>query len=115
TRLSRSPIIYALLGGVGIVLFWRGVWYTADQYFPWMTGPWSIIISIVLLLLIGIFVSQFIGNEILISSLKQEKKLSDKTEREVREDSITNKEIKDELAGITKKLETISRKLASKK
>ena len=29
-RLSRIPIFYGIVGGVSIVLFWRGLWYTAD-------------------------------------------------------------------------------------
>jgi len=29
-HLSRYPIAYTLIGGVAIVLFWRGVWHTAD-------------------------------------------------------------------------------------
>jgi hypothetical protein len=28
--LSHWPIVYGFFGGVGIVLFWRGVWHTAD-------------------------------------------------------------------------------------
>ena len=30
-RLSHHPIFYALVGGIGVVLFWRGVWHTADD------------------------------------------------------------------------------------
>jgi hypothetical protein len=30
-RLSRYPIFYSLIGGTAIVLFWRGVWITADE------------------------------------------------------------------------------------
>ena len=28
--LSRMPILYAFVGGIGVVLFWRGVWHTTD-------------------------------------------------------------------------------------
>jgi hypothetical protein len=31
-RLSRYPIIYSIIGGTAIVLFWRGVWVTADYF-----------------------------------------------------------------------------------
>ena len=30
--LSRVPFLYALLGGIGVVLFWRGVWHIADDF-----------------------------------------------------------------------------------
>ncbi|MCX6718865.1 MAG: hypothetical protein NTZ38_00600 [Candidatus Taylorbacteria bacterium] len=29
-HLSRYPIAYTFVGGIAIVLFWRGVWHTAD-------------------------------------------------------------------------------------
>ncbi|MBI5079399.1 hypothetical protein HZB06_01870 [Candidatus Wolfebacteria bacterium] len=56
--LSRWPIVYAFIGAVGIVLFWRGVWITADM-FPFMSGPVSVFISIIALLLTGFFVYFF--------------------------------------------------------
>ena len=72
-KLSRCPIIYALVGSVGIILLWRGVWMTADM-FNFMTGPVSVIIGIVILLLIGLFVSFFIGDQIIISGIKAERR-----------------------------------------
>ncbi len=82
-KLSHYPILYALVGGIGIVLFWRGVWNTADM-FPFMTGPVSILISLIMLLMTGLFVSFFIGHYIIFSGLKQEKKLEEKEEAEIR-------------------------------
>ena len=80
--LSHFPILYAFVGGVGIVLFWKGVWETAEL-FPSLFGPGSIVLSVTILLMIGLFVSSFIGNEILISGLKSQKKTSEKTEEEI--------------------------------
>ncbi|MBU2082030.1 hypothetical protein KKH14_01235, partial [Patescibacteria group bacterium] len=37
SRLSRRPILYAFLSGIGTVLFFRGVWMIADE-FSFMTG-----------------------------------------------------------------------------
>ena len=75
-KLSHYPILYALIGGVGIVLFWRGVWHVADEM---SLGSWtSIIISLILLLMTGLFVSFFIGHYIIFSGLKQEKKIEEK-------------------------------------
>ncbi|MCX6703017.1 MAG: hypothetical protein NTW60_04115 [Candidatus Wolfebacteria bacterium] len=88
--LSRRPVIYTLIGAFAIVLFWRGVWGAADLASEWfgITPLWSnilsIIISVVVLLMTGLFVSFFIGERILISGLKQEKKIFDKTEEELK-------------------------------
>ncbi|MEK7094363.1 MAG: hypothetical protein AAB903_03440 [Patescibacteria group bacterium] len=99
--LSHQPILYALIGGIGIVLFWRGVWHTADYLMgigpallagqswdaiepgPWWDGPLSLLISIVILLTVGLFVSAFIGDSLILSGLKKDKKLVEKTEMEV--------------------------------
>ena len=82
-RLSHKPILYAIIGGIGIVLFWKGVWETAE-YFPVLYGPVSVVLGTVILLLTGLMVSFFIGDSIIISGFKREKKLADKTESEVR-------------------------------
>lgn len=81
--LSHFPILYAFVGGIGIVLFWKGVWETAEL-FPSLFGPASVLLSVVIMLMTGIFVSQFIGNEIIISGLKSQKKIAEKTEDEVK-------------------------------
>jgi len=71
--LSHHPIFYGFLTGIGIVLFWRGVWHTADRLFLIQNSLVSIGVGAVLLLAIGTFVSSFIGNEIIISGIKKEK------------------------------------------
>ena len=102
--LSRVPIFYALVGGVGVVLFWRGVWHTADM-FPFFDGPVSIIVGTLMLLSTGLLVSVFIGDQIIISGLRHEKKLTEKTELEVEaEESV--------LAKVHKELHLISERLA---
>jgi hypothetical protein len=123
---SHYPIVYALIGGVGIVLFWRGVWHTTDYimyfltapselgistdlgYGVWWDGPLSLVLGTVILLLIGVFVSNFIGNEIIISGLNGDKKLVEKTETEVKTEQLeilaAKKEL-DEIAGRLKQIE----------
>jgi len=82
-RLSRYPVVYAFVGAVGIVLFWRGVWGIADKV-PLLSNPYmSLLVSVFLLLAIGLFVSFFIGDSIIISGLRGEKKLVDKTRDEI--------------------------------
>jgi hypothetical protein len=78
TKLSHYPIIYAFLTGAGIILFWRGIWHAADST-PFLENSYvSIIVGGILLLLIGTLVSSFIGNEVIISGIKKEKKSVEK-------------------------------------
>jgi hypothetical protein len=108
-NLSRHPIVYSLVGGVAIVLFWRGVWMTADE-FEFLTGPVSILVSVVILLASGLFVSFFVGDQILISGLKKDKKLIEKTEDEIKAESAVLTEVRSELKKIEKELEKIEAK-----
>ena len=88
--LSKAPIIYSLLGGAGVILFWRGLWHTADflQTETWVgsvlfSGPGSLFLGLAILLITGLFVSVFIGESIVMSGIKSENKLTEKTESEV--------------------------------
>ncbi|MEK7662200.1 MAG: hypothetical protein AAB355_01710 [Patescibacteria group bacterium] len=94
--LSHYPIIYALVSGVGIVLFWRGVWHTADM-FPFMTGPVSLIISLVILLSAGLFVSFFVGENIIIAGIRRQKKLVEKAETEIETEKEELDDIREEI------------------
>lgn len=124
-KLSHYPIIYAFIGGAGVVIFWRGVWHTVDTvmeyYFatdggvtstsmfqlPWWDGPLSILIGTVLLLAVGLFVTSFIGNEIIISGLKKEKKIAEKTEEEIKADLSESDLIRSEIHEMNKRLKRI--------
>lgn len=102
--LSHRPILYAFIGGVGIVLFWKGVWETAGL-FPFLHGIGSFILGVVILLLTGLLVSFFIGDSIILSGFKREKKLVEKTEMEVRAEQKTEERILERLETIEKKLD----------
>ncbi len=91
--LSRKPILYTFIGGIAIVLFWRGVWHTADILAAkggWLGfifyEPVNLVLVIIVLLATGLFVSYFIGDTILLSGLKRQKKTTDKTEKETEEE-----------------------------
>lgn len=80
-RLSHRSIIYALIGGLCTVLFWRGVWHTSDilmdkgGFWGWfLYEPVTIIWTSIILLMTGLFVSNFIGERIVISGLKKRRK-----------------------------------------
>lgn len=109
--LSRTPIIYGIIGGIAIVLFWRGVWHSADLIeqgggllAPLFTAPLSTLFSAAALLLTGLFVSFFIGDRIILSGLTHEKKVEEKTEAEVRAEGAI-------LLDIHKTLERLEREL----
>lgn len=104
--LSRYPIVYAFIGGTAIVLFWRGVWVVAGDI-PFLTGPVSIFMSVAILLATGLFVSFFIGDTIIISGLKKEKRLDEKVASEVKTEL-------DMLNDIQKRLGDIERVLSRK-
>jgi hypothetical protein len=111
--LSRHPILYALIGGTGVVLFWRGIWHLADwilfEYFAVVPGgPWdgilSILAGLIILLSTGLFASVFVGDAIIISGLRGEKKMIDKAEHEIKTEI--------EMIGEnTKKLEKIEKEI----
>lgn len=122
-RLSHYPILYAFIGGAGIIIFWRGVWHSVDTLMellnfssttttsmtalPWWDGPLSILIGTILLLTVGLFVTSFIGNEIILSGLKKEKKLAEKTEDEIKSELKEDIEINDEIHNINRRLKRI--------
>lgn len=124
---SRRPIFYAFIGGIGAVLFWRGVWHTADSiasYFMALQNGWpttdfafswdgvgSFVLGSLMLIFSGLFVSTFLGNEITISGLRGEKKLSERTEVEVRTETGAIYEIKAEMRRIRERLEEIEKKV----
>lgn len=109
-QLSKYPIFYAFVGGVGVVMFWRGVWHTADEY-SFLTGPVSLVIGSAILLMTGIFVSAFIGSRILLTGLRGEKKLTEKSREEIDLEEQELKNIQKTVERIEKEVEEIKRDL----
>lgn len=104
-KLSRYPILYAFIGGIGVVLFWRGVWHTADDVN--MSSLLSLFIGAFIMLTIGIFVSEFIGKKLIISGLVGEEKLAEKEEVEIETEETQLKNLQNTLSRLEKKLEHI--------
>ncbi len=104
-HLSHYPIIYALLGGIGVVLFWRGVWHIADDFELHSFG--SLVLGTVLLLITGVFVSAFIGNKLIITGLSGEKKLEEKEAEEIETEEEQIKNLQKAVARLEKKLDHI--------
>lgn len=111
--LSRRPVIYAFIGGTAIVLFWRGVWMVADTI-PFLTGPVSIFVSVTMLLALGLFVSFFIGDTIIISGLKKEKRLDEKVASEVKTELEILNEMQKRLSNMEQELKTLRENLEKK-
>ena len=120
-RLSHRSILYALIGGVCTVLFWRGIWHSADILMvqggflgDFFYEPTSIIWTSIVLLMTGLFVSNFIGERIVISGLKREKKVTDKTETEVEEEETKIRRLEEKIDVLIREVSTIKDELAKK-
>ncbi|KKU85075.1 MAG: hypothetical protein A2746_01815 [Candidatus Yanofskybacteria bacterium RIFCSPHIGHO2_01_FULL_44_22] len=110
-KLSQYAVIYAVIVGFSVILLWRGVEGLADK-FSFLTPEVSILISVAVLLLTGTLISFFIGNETIISGLKSERRIDQKTEEDLKaEETKINhlhsvvEEIRRDIAEIKKKLE----------
>ncbi len=129
--MSHRPKLYALVVGLGVVFFWRGVWLGTDFIFTyfgsfqngasinytssiWWDAPLSILIGIIILYFTGAFVSSFIGNELILSGLRGEKRLNQKTETEVKTEAQTIDDIKKELDNVRREVEQLEKKSLEK-
>src|SRR5690606_13868649 len=110
-ELSKRPVIYAFVAGIAIVLFWRGVWHLADEF--GMTSWESLVASVVLMLMTGTFISFFVGDQILISGLREEKRIDQKTEIDLAREEERLKEIFHEIEQIQKDVSEIKRQFTA--
>lgn len=115
--LSTHKFIYTFIGGIGVVLFWRGVWHTADFLeTTTITGsvlfsPYiSVLLSLVILLITGLFVSVFIGESIIISGIKKEKKEADKTIDEIEDEKVDIEKVLSLIKDLKKEIEVLESK-----
>lgn len=106
SRLSNYPVIYAFIGGTCMILFWRGIWIMADDIFApdFTSGLIWVVISSLIMLVTGIFVTSFIGDRIIITGLKGEKKDIEKTKDELEEEE-------DMLAKILREVRNLKREV----
>jgi len=125
-KLSHYPFLYAFLGGIGVVLFWRGVWHTNDfinemlfDVSPFsvaglLDGPLSLVVGSFLLLITGVFVSVFVGNRLIISGLKGEKKIVEKTEAEIMTEESEIQKLQKTINKVEERLEDIESEISKK-
>ena len=121
SRLSRYPIIYATIGGVGLALFWKGIWIINDSVSAriglgdgLLSGIILMFLSLCILLGTGLFVSFFIGDRIILSGLKQEKKLEEKTKEELESEIGTIEKVKSKIDKIEEELHEIKEAIENK-
>ncbi len=98
----RIPFIQAFLAGIGVIIFWRGVWEGLDRI--GVTPVNSIILGALILGAVGVFIQTFIGNTIIIREVKQEKQVEKKAIKEI-EGEVTTEETT--LAQLSAKLDRI--------
>lgn len=111
-RLSHHPFLYAFISGVAVVMFWRAVWESIDMlwrsdiaFFNWFFyPPVQIFASVGILLITGLMVSNFIGDRILISGLKREKKIEERTEDLINEEEVTLKQLKSDIDDLKREI-----------
>lgn len=112
--LSKHTFIYTFIGGAGVILFWRGVWHSADLLESSggvnsfiFSSVGSIILGGIILLSTGLFVSIFIGDSVIISGLKKEKKIIDKTGDEIQDEKTDIQKTLEVMADIKKEIEIL--------
>jgi len=113
-KLSHRSILYAFIGGIATVIFWRGVWHSADilmrqgGLLGWFFyEPVTIVWTSIILLMTGLFISVFIGERIIISGIKNEKKVTDKTEVEIDKEEDEIRSMRTKIIQISKDLEEV--------
>lgn len=107
---ERMPFVQAFFAGIGVIIFWRGIWQLLDanQISPIL----SVIIGTIILLCVGVFVQTFIGNTIIIKNVKQEEQLEKKAIKEMKGE-VNIEEIT--LSSISKKIDELSKRIDEKK
>ena len=110
--LAHHPVLYAMIGSIGIILLWRGIWGLADEYN--MSNGASILIGTIILLASGLFVSFFVGEQIIISGINEEQRVDEKTEEEIRFQSVSRIQMQWKLEGMLKKLDRRIERLEEK-
>lgn len=131
-KLSHRSIIYAFIGGATHVLFWRGVWITSDivRDYGWsgiwtsaeVSGFWgwffyepvTLIWATAIQLLTGLFVAGFIGERIIISGLKNEKKVTDKAVVEIQTEEKKVERLENKIDLLIKEIENLKNELVKK-
>lgn len=120
-QLAKRPVIYTLIGGTAMILFWRGVWHTGDLLeaqggiLGVLFSPQaSIIFGAATLLVTGLFVSFFVGDVEVLSGIKKEEKLIEKAEGEVKTEKIVLENIEEDIERLERKIDEFEKKMSAR-
>jgi hypothetical protein len=120
-HLSRHPFVYTFIGGSGVVLFWRGIWHTADAFqsmggfFGVMFSPvGSIVTGVTVLLSTGLFVSIFIGDSIILSGIRHDKKIIERAIEDVETEKTDIEKMLDIVTDMKNEMEILESKVRAK-
>ena len=107
---ERIPFLQAFLAGIGVIIFWRGIWEWLDQ--SGVSPIASVILGALILICVGVFVQTFIGNTIIIKEVKQEEKTEKKAIQKIEGEEVTESIT---LSGLSAKLDAIMKKIDERK
>ncbi len=120
--LVKHLFIYTFIGGTGVVLFWRGIWHMADVLetvngFPRVlfSPLGSTLLGIFILLSTGLFVSVFIGESVILSGIKREKRVIDKTSVDIDTEKAEVEKSMGMISDVEKEVKKLEGKVAKKK
>lgn len=105
---EQIPFVQAFMAGVGVIVFWRGVWELLDR--ANVSPGISILVGTLILGGVGVFVQTFIGNTIIIRNVRQEEKMEKKVfkeiEGEVGTEGVTLEELSAKIDALSQKIES---------
>ena len=110
TYFEKIPFLQAFLSGIGVIIFWRGIWEWLDMQH--VSPLISVVGGSLILLCVGVFVQTFIGNTIIIKNVKQEELLEKRAIKEM-EGEVNVEEVT--LASLSAKIDEISKKIDGQK
>ncbi len=107
---EQMPFVQSFFAGIGVIIFWRGIWQWLDQ--SSVSPLLSVVLGSLILLCFGVFVQTFIGNTIIIKNVKQEEQLEKKAIKEM-EGEVNTEEVT--LSSLSAKIDELSKKIDERK
>lgn len=106
---EQFPFVQAFLAGIGVIIFWRGIWEWLDE--SGVTPITSVILGSLILGAVGVFVQTFIGNTIIIKEVKQEEKIEKKAIQKIAGEETIEAVT---LEALSKKIDMLMEKMAER-